>query len=212
MPRYNIAPCHGPGFEAPILVTGRELSLARFWYIPAFWNGPLKGLPTSFNARSETAFQKKYFSGAQRCLIPTTGWREFPGPAGKKRAQQFECRPSDDANVSYDAPLFFAFGGLTSEWKDPATGEMVRSFAILTTEPSDAVRPYHDRMPLLVHPEAYESWLSPRLSVEEVLPQALLWSSAAPLFTYECSTFGNNTRNEGPVCIAPIKKQGLLFE
>src|SRR5690606_263606 len=172
---------------------------------------PLNKLPTSFNARSETLFQKPFFRGAQRCLVPTSGWREFPGPSGKKRAFNFERRTRAPGQ-SVDHPSFFAFGGIACEWHDRSTGEVAQSFAILTTEPSETVKPYHHRMPLLVAREHYSSWLDVTLPYGEVLDAATRESHAAHLTSYECSTFGNSTRNEGPECIAPVMSQRSLFD
>lgn len=211
-PRYNIAPSYGPGFEAPVVILGREVVFARFWFIPAWWNEPLDKLPTSFNARSETAMHQAFFRGAARCLVPSSGWREFPGPRGKKRAQAFERRTLSGDGSDGDRALFFAFGGLFSEWQDGTTGERIRSFAILTAEPSDAVRPYHNRMPLLIARDEYRTWLDHEAPYDQVLAHATKESHSAFLTTYECSTFGNSTRNEGPECIAPAMTQPGLFD
>lgn len=207
-PRFNIAPSARGGFEAPILVKRGVLVPARFWYIPSWWSKPLKELPTSFNARSETAMSKPLFRGAGRCLIPTSGWREFPGPSGRKKAFSFERRHAGQP----DKAAFFAFGGLWTEWQDREIGELVRSFAILTMEPSAAVKPYHHRMPLLVPTHSYADWLDADLRFEDVISAAESASQQSALHSYECSTYGNSTRVEGPGCIAPVLTQPALFD
>jgi putative SOS response-associated peptidase YedK len=206
-PRYNIAPTSSGGFEAPILVEPHVLAPARFWFIPASWQKALRDLPTSFNARSETVFHKPFFRGARRCLIPTSGFREFPGPAGKKKAIHFELHREEAGRAD-----FFAFGGLYSEWHDPALGEAVYTFAILTTEPNEVVGPYHHRMPLLVPQESYRAWLDSAARYEKVLPDARDYSHSVKLHHFECSTYGNSTRVEGPACIQPVAVQTGLFE
>lgn len=198
-PRYNIAPSAGAGFESPILTAG-GLVPARFWFIPSWWNKPLKELPTSFNARSETVEEKKFFAGAQRCLVPLSGWREFPGPAGRKRAVQFHReRP------------FFAFGGIMTRWKPGPDLQPIHTFSILTAEPHEVVRPVHHRMPLLVPREDYEPWLDAETAWEPLLASALRESHSARLLHYEASTYGNSTKVEGPACIARAATQGSLF-
>lgn len=35
------------------------------------------------------------------------------------------------------------------------------SFAILTTAANERMRPIHDRMPVIIHPDNYDAWLDP---------------------------------------------------
>jgi putative SOS response-associated peptidase YedK len=44
------------------------------------------------------------------------------------------------------------FAGLWDEWKDKATGEVLKSCAMLITEPNDFVAEVHDRMPVSLNP------------------------------------------------------------
>ena len=149
---------------------------------------------------------KPFFRGAKRCLIPTSGWREFPGKAGKKKAFSFELREERK-----DHPEFFAFGGLYSEWPDPARDQSVYTFAILTTEPNETVRPYHHRMPLLVPQSSYREWLDQDAEYEKVRSHSNAYTQNVALHHYECSTYGNSTRVEGPACIQPTFIQKELF-
>src|SRR6516164_5387258 len=67
--------------------------------------------------------------------------------------------------------------GLWENWKDPATGEWVRTFAILTTPANDLVARIHDRMPAILKPADYERWLSLEPDPHHLLvpfPSALL--------------------------------------
>lgn len=202
--RYNIAPSSSAGFEVPIVTRG-GLRQARFWFIPSWWTEPLKKLPTSFNARSETVWQKPLFRGASRCLVPLSGWREFPGPAGKKRAVQFH-RPSREGHQP-----FFAFGGVCTQWQEPKTEKKVVSFGILTTEPNEQVAVVHHRMPLLINRKDYRAWLSADSDWDELLEAANKESQEGPLTSYEASIFGNSTQNQGPECIARAAVQQSLF-
>ena len=201
-PRYNISPTWAPGYEPPIVVhsheAGRQLALARWWLIPGSWSRPLNALPTSFNARSEELSSKPFFARSfqsRRCLVPSTGWREFNGPRGQRRAFQFH----------YDHALF-AFAGLWDTWVSPE-GQAVQSFAIVTVAANDMVSPVHDRMPLCVDPAHYELWLDPAVPGEQAL--ASVRAPAAPLALYEADALGNDSRREGPECIAPARAQQL---
>jgi len=48
------------------------------------------------------------------------------------------------------------------EWTDKATGEVLESCTLLTTDANADVRPVHHRMPVIVPPEAFDLWLDHR--------------------------------------------------
>jgi len=50
----------------------------------------------------------------------------------------------------------FAFGGLWDGWKDPATGDWLQSFSIITTDPNELTGTVHDRMPVILKPSDYD--------------------------------------------------------
>lgn len=79
-----------------------------------------------------------------RCLIPATHFAEAEGPAGKKTRTWFSLR---------DQPIF-AWAGLwrvSEEWGPVYSGAM--------TDANDDVAPAHDRMPVILRPEEYATWL-----------------------------------------------------
>lgn len=199
-PTYNISPGWGPGFEQLFVCAGtngqRLLKLGRFWFIPNFWKKELKELPTSFNARAEDLAKRAFFRSAlvsRRCLIPATGWREFVGQRGKKRPFHFQRQE----------PLF-AFAGLWSSWHSPV-GEVVESFAIITTPPNAVAAEIHDRMPLVMPRQCYADWLDPKVSPEETLAEAQRISWGAPLTVFPSDPIGNNPRFEGPEAISAAR-------
>src|SRR5688572_6085139 len=130
-PTYNINPTYGPGFEHLIVVPGgggRQIRAARWWTIPRCWKPPLKSLPTSFNARLEDIATKPFWRESlksRRCIVPSTGWREFTGERGKKQPHHFQLPDG-----------LFGFAGLWSTWTSP-DGEVVDSFAIVTGKPNE---------------------------------------------------------------------------
>jgi len=201
---YNIAPSYGAGSEQVIVVRTREgkraLRLGRWWMIPHFWSKPLKALPAAFNARSEELSQKPFWRDAfrqQRCLVPATGWREFKAEGKLKQPYQFRL----------EQPLF-AFAGLWSSWTSP-DGELVESFAVVTTEPNATAAQYHDRMPLVLAPALYEDWLKPEADAERLLHEARAQSQNLKLDVYPTSPLGNNVRFEGPQVVARLTPEEL---
>jgi putative SOS response-associated peptidase YedK len=209
-PKFNIAPSYGPGFEQLIVVQKepgrRVLKLARWWMIPGFWKKPLRELPTSFNARAEDVASKPFFRAAfasQRCLVPATGWREFK-PEGKKK-QPYHFKPR---------ARLFAFGGVHSRFHGD-DGEVVDTFAIITTPPNDVAAAIHDRMPLVIRPELYDEWLDPHADAAAVLARARADNESLELDVYASDPVGNDVHFEGPRVVARAQAtesiQGELF-
>jgi len=54
----------------------------------------------------------------------------------------------------------FDIAGIWEHWKEPASGEWIRTFAIITTNANALVAETHDRMPAILAPEDYARWLS----------------------------------------------------
>lgn len=80
-----------------------------------------------------------------RCLIPVTGFAEAEGPKGKMTRTWFHVRGE---------PLF-AWAGLwriSDEWGPVYSGAM--------TDCNEAIRPVHNRMPVLLQPSEYDQWLN----------------------------------------------------
>ena len=101
--------------------------------------------------------QKPFWIGAARkpefrCLIPVTAFAEAEGAKGSKTRTWFSL---------VDRPIF-AWAGL---WRDSAEWGPVFSGAM--TDCNAAIRPVHDRMPVLLHAEEYEPWL--RGGFDEIL-------------------------------------------
>jgi putative SOS response-associated peptidase YedK len=194
-PRYNIAPTQpvaavraGPG-------GGRQFVTLRWGLVPP-WSTDLAIGNRLINARAETAADKPSFRVAfrqRRCLVPANGFYEWVGRAGKKQPIHFRLREGRP----------FAFAGLWERWQDPG-GEVVESCAILTTEANELVRPVHDRMPVIMDPDAFEPWLDPAVRDPAALGLFLRPYPADAMTASPVGAWVNNPRNEGPACLAPL--------
>ena len=80
-----------------------------------------------------------------RCIIPATAFAQAEGPKGAKTRIWF--------SVSGEA--LFGWGGL---WRESAEWGPVYSGAM--TDCNEAIRPVHDRMPVLLMADEYDRWLS----------------------------------------------------
>ncbi len=151
LPRYNIAPSQA---VAAIRRRGdtavRELVLLRWGFVPAWARDP-ETMRQPINARGETVSAKPMFRDAfrhRRCLIPADGFYEWKRTVAGK--QPWRIQRADGAP--------FAFAGLWDRWKG-RDGREIESCAILTTQANDAVRPIHDRMPVMLDIGRFGPWL-----------------------------------------------------
>ena len=75
-------------------------------------------------------------------------------------------------------------------------GDVIETCTILTTAANAAVAPVHNRMPVILAPEAFEPWLrGERLPLGPCADETL---AARPV-----STVVNNPRNDDPRCLEP---------
>jgi putative SOS response-associated peptidase YedK len=150
-PRWNVAPTD----TMPIcrLVDGKpELVAAKWGLIPARATDPRIG-GKKINAPCQHILKwaeyREPYRAMRRCLVPATGFYEWTGEKGKKQAY----------HLIHTEHELLAFAGLWGAWTDP-DGQEVLSFTILTTEPNDVVRPLKDRMPVVLSPADYHTWLT----------------------------------------------------
>ena len=79
------------------------------------------------------------------------------------------------------------------------------SFAIVTTEANELVRPVHARMPVLLDAEAEALWRrTGPLSAAE-LERCLAPFDAAAMEAWPVSTWVNAASHDGPRCIEPAR-------
>jgi putative SOS response-associated peptidase YedK len=87
--------------------------------------------------------------------------------------------------------------GLWENWRLPAD-EWVRTFAIVTTTPNELCAEIHNRMPVILKPEAWPVWLA-----EQPADEATLKSLLAP-YPSDGSLRVGNVNNSDPSLIEPI--------
>ena len=109
---------------------------------------------TTFNARAETAPASPMYRDtfrSRRALIPLSGIYEWTG--GKGHRKPFGITRKDGRPV--------VCAGLWQELE----GQM--SCTILTTSPVGIFAEVHDRQPLLLPQDRWETWLDPHTSLED---------------------------------------------
>ena len=95
-----------------------------------------------------------------------------------------------------------AFAGLWSIWTGQ-DGTQVLSCALLSMAASPAIVHIHDRMPVVLKPEHFDAWLDPNTPGPAV--QEIIADSRNDFVSYPVSTKVNNTRNDFPEPLVPLK-------
>ena len=150
--RYNIA----PGQPAAVVRLsghgeGRELARLQWGLVPSWAKDPHMG-NRLINARIESAAEKPAFRSAfqrRRALAPADVFYEWDRRKGGKKNQPYAYR------LQSGRPM--ALAALWEYWES-ADGAF-ETFTILTTSANDLIQSIHDRMPVILPPEAYEAWL-----------------------------------------------------
>jgi putative SOS response-associated peptidase YedK len=198
--RYNIAPTQD---VAAVVQAGdkRQLELFR-WGMLAPGDAEREDA-LLINARSETVATKPLFREAfksRRCLVPADGFYEWK-KAGSRR-EPFHIRLRDRRP--------FAFAALWREEQDPASRELRKTCAILTTEPNAVMDGIHDRMPVILEPSAYAAWLDTKAATPAALEPLLRPYPADKMEAVRVSSYVNGAAAEGPRCLEP-ERQASLF-
>jgi putative SOS response-associated peptidase YedK len=144
------------------------------------------------NARSETAAALPAFRRAvaeRRCLVPANGFFEWRSAGGVKWPHLFTLRDEEP----------FAFAGI---W-DPAAGELPETYCILTTAPNSLVARVHDRMPVILAADSMTRWIGERPLAAEELRLLVSPFAAERMASRPVSRYVNNSRHQGPDCLAP---------
>ena len=153
-PRWNGAPSQEPLVIRRNHRTGQVSLDPLLWGLIPYWCEEPKGGRKPINAKCETVHKLPMFRDAyrrRRCIVPVDGFFEWKAIKGN---------PKQPYAIAMKDASPFGIGGLWENWKDPNSGEWIRTFAIITTDANEMVAEIHDRMPLIVAPGDYERWLS----------------------------------------------------
>ena len=220
--RYNVAPTQDvyavaerrpkEDGESP----RRQLGAFRWGLVPYWAKDPSAG-NKMINARAEGIETKNAYKRAltrRRCIIPADAFYEWQvregdakGKAKKKNKLPYVIRHKDGS------PL--AFAGLWEFWrpKDQPDAEPIRSCVIITTAANDLVAPIHDRMPVILPPEAWDQWLDPANENLSAIQGLLVPAPSADLEAYPVEHPGQRRGQRGARAgrgAAPAARRRLL--
>ena len=199
-PRYNLAPSQS---AAVVRAEAGERRLARLrWGLIPAWGPDPRISHRLTNARAETAAQKPAFRAAfrlRRCLVPADGFYEWVRRGDAR--EPWLVFPRDGG--------LMAFAGLWERWRVPdgarlsgslaeyRPGDLVETFTILTTAANATMRALHDRMPVILPPEAFGAWLSGGEVALGPAPDDLMAMHAVDPRV-------NSPRHDDPECVLPV--------
>ena len=184
---YNVAPTD----DVYVVVDDREgtrrLEAFHWGLVPSWAKDPKIG-NRMINARSESLADKPAYRTAfqrRRCIIPADGFYEWQKIAGSKQKQPYFLHRPDDE------PL--AIAGLWEQWRGPE-GDLLRSCAIITCGANETMAPIHDRMPVVLPPNAWSGWLDRGNHDVPALAKLLVPAPAGLLVPRPVSTDVNDVR------------------
>ncbi|MDQ1373010.1 MAG: hypothetical protein QOJ09_348 [Actinomycetota bacterium] len=197
--RFNVAPTD----EVYAVAEGKDGTrrLGTFkWGLVPFWAKDPKVGSRMINARVETLQSKfKRTLERRRCIIPADGFYEWQErPEGQKKQPFFIHRKDTE-------PL--AFAGLWEVWHDDdhPDREPLRTCSIITTDANQVVARTHDRMPVMLPPEAWKPWLDVDQHDLDVVQALLVAPPADELEVYPVSLDVNSVRNDGAHLVEPLE-------
>jgi putative SOS response-associated peptidase YedK len=187
-PRFNVAPTQ-PIAIVRLMEGKRQFALVRWGLLPSWVKDP-KNFSLLINARGESVMDKPAFEAAmkrRRCLVPADGFYEWKTIGTRKQPYFVRAKSG--------APL--AFAGLWETWTGP-NGEEMETAAIVTTRANRMLADIHDRMPVVVPPDAFDLWLNCAAVDAETASTLIAPAPENLLEVYEVSSAVNRTANDNP--------------
>ena len=188
-----------PGYLAPVVVKSRQservaCGLAKFGLIPG-WAKDDKISRHTYNARSETAAEKPSYRTAWRQrqfgLLLVDNFYEPNYESGKAVRWKIELASGDP----------FGIACLWDRWTDPASGERVVSFSMLTVNADDhpVMKQFHKhgdekRTPVIIAPELQDAWLSADTTQASEL---MTWSHMPDLLALQAPFLSRRSSRSG---------------
>lgn len=206
LPRYNIAPTTE---VACVVQDGDQRALQSFrWGLIPSWAKDRKIAYQTINARAETITQKPAFRSAfkrRRLLILTDGFYEW-----ERKTPDGAPKKAKDPKIPHLFQMTdgrpFGFAGVWERWTDPETGDEVRSCSIVTTAANSLMDAIHDRMPVILQPESWDTWLDPKVDDTERLKELLVPFPSDQMKERRVSRAVGDVKNKGADVQGPYEE------
>lgn len=190
-PNWNMA----PSLDAMVVrrhpqAGERHLDLLNWGLLPYWTKGDPRKARRPINAKAETIATLPTFRDAfarRRCLMPASAFYEWQPVPGQKTKQPFAIARQDGQPM--------AFAGLWEGWRGEG-GEVLRTFAIITTDANQVMTPIHNRMPVILEEADWPLWLGETGGRD--LAELLRPAANDVLRLWPVSRAVSNVRNNGP--------------
>lgn len=197
-PTWNLAPSQESMVVRWHPETGeRHLDALKWGLLPSWTKDPAHA-QRPINARAETVATSGMFRSARkarRCLVPADAFYEWRKSGGPKHPFAF-ARVDGQPTV---------FAGLWEAFRWPS-GEVTRTFCIITTMANALMAPIHDRMPVVLEPTDWPLWLGEA----EGDPATVLHPPAdGVLHAWPISTRVNSPRNNEASLLDPVDGESI---
>jgi putative SOS response-associated peptidase YedK len=187
-PNFNMCPTQ----KAPVLnVLEGQIGLheMRWGLVPA-WAKTVKDADkySMINAKAEEITEKRSYKAAfqaRRCIVPVSGFYEWRREGDKKRPFA----------IHMNAGGIVSLAGIWEHWVNQETGEIVDSFALITTMANAFMQKIHDRMPVILDEKDEEIWLDPEITDPKKVVPLLKPCPSELLAAEEISTLVNSPKN-----------------
>lgn len=197
VPRFNVAPGQN---VISIINDGKKnrVGFLKWGYVPSFSTSEKIGY-SLINAKAETLHEKPMFQTAveqRRCVLLADGFYEWDRDKKNKTPTRFTLKEK----------TIFPLAGLWSTYTKP-DGTKLHTCTILTTSANETVLSVHDRMPVILTPEAEKIWLDPKNKDWDQLKTILTPYDSEKVCAIKVSDRLNSSSVDDPECIMPIENK-----
>ena len=186
---YNIAPS-----ESVLVVDSEHIGRNMKWGLIPSWSKDSKKF--FINARAETVASKPSFRDSyksRRCLVVANGFYEWKKETDGSKQPMF---------IQLKDGVVFGFAGIWDCWQKG--DQPVYSCSILTTEPNGLLKDIHNRMPVILADDEYETWLN-QATLQRGLDNLLKPFPEALMEAWAVSTKVNSPRFKEASCMRPLE-------
>ncbi len=184
-PSFNVAPSQN---VLSVINDGESNRLVYFrWGLIPTWAKDKNIGYKMINARAETLTEKPSYRNAykkRRCIIVADSFYEWKRIDDKTKIPMLIKLKSNE---------LFGLAGLWETWK--SNDETIHSCTIITTKPNELVADIHDRMPVILKPQAEQTWLAPSITDTNQLNSLLIPFDTNSMEAYQVSPLVNSPKN-----------------